>query len=248
MPRDPQRLLPHEEEEFYRSWFQKIETLFSALRGRSLLLSPADYHLALDWYRKSIPLSCVLRGIREAFYRRMAEGDLEEEILSLRWCSWAVMKEWKAYKLTAVAEEEEPGHRSAEAPEPGAGESGAVLDSLRWDLRAAIGEARRRDWDELANALEAVAGELERMGTPGDNRSTDQIEETLAILDGRMMAAVEAAFPAAEKAALDKAVGRKLKSLAAGMSADARESSRIAALASRMRLELRLPKLTLYGI
>jgi hypothetical protein len=242
-----QYVLPHEEEEYFRTWFQKIEILFAALRGRSLLLSPADYHLALEWYRKGIPLSCVLRGIREAFYRRMAEGDMEDEILSLRWCSWAVMKEWKVYKMTAVAEEDAPAAAGTPASP---GEKAAVLEGLDIDLRAAIGESRKREWHDLADRLEEIAAELEKLagGRNEAEAADDELDAALTGLDERMMAAVLDAYPAGERAALEKSIARKLKTLAASMSAEARETSRSAALVSRLRLELRLPRLTLYGV
>lgn len=52
---DFQLLLPDEETDYYDNYFTKTEALFSALRGRTLLLSPADYQLAKKWYEQEFP-------------------------------------------------------------------------------------------------------------------------------------------------------------------------------------------------
>jgi len=73
--------------DFIANYFLKIEALFSELRGRSALLSPADYQLAKGWFDRGVPLSCVLNGIRNAYSTK--------EVHSLSYCRWAVQREWK---------------------------------------------------------------------------------------------------------------------------------------------------------
>ena len=82
------------EDKLCEDYFLKIEVLFSAIRTRGLTLSPLDYDYAKTWFDSGIPLSCVLRGIRDAVYHKLACND-DEEVRSLGYCRWAVNREFR---------------------------------------------------------------------------------------------------------------------------------------------------------
>ena len=78
--------------DFIANYFLKIEALFSELRGRSALLSPADYQLAKGWFNAGVPLSCALGGMRDAHY-------YDKELHSLKRCQRTVIKRFMAEGL-----------------------------------------------------------------------------------------------------------------------------------------------------
>ncbi len=67
------------------AYFRSIEATFVALRGAPLLLSPEDYGVARDWYRRGVPLELVRSALAEVFARRRKKTD-PGRINSLRYC------------------------------------------------------------------------------------------------------------------------------------------------------------------
>ena len=64
-----------------------IETEFFRLKGRSGMLSPADFGRVRAWHGAGVPLAAVIEGIRIAFEDRASGRDLGvEEVNSLAYC------------------------------------------------------------------------------------------------------------------------------------------------------------------
>lgn len=245
MPTDEQETLPDEEREYYEQYFLRIEQLFAALRGRSLLLSPADYQLARQWYDRGVPLSCALRGIRAAFFRKLSEGDPDDEILSLSWCRWAVTKEWKEYKSVPTGEEKE---EESSAPQRSGDEVLAILESACFDLNRAAD--RQGNESEFAENLRVLAAEIEAIKERWGSSDLDDgsIEELLSVIDGRLLEIALIHIPAKERAKLEKTVDRKLRPHLVSMDEETRERTRATALAAKVRQHFQLPKITLFSL
>jgi hypothetical protein len=238
MKMSEQILLPSDERDYYEEYFQKIESLFAALRGRGILLSPADYQLARNWYDKGISLSCVLRGIRAAFYKKISEGDdIEEEIISLAWCKWAVNQEWKEYK--SISPGEDSPFQRLEPSEAKAEDTALVLESICFDLRQRAGGFEAQEMTELAQAVTAIADSLAAEG------DATEIDLLLEKMDSEMLDAVEKAADEEIGQKLLKAVDRKLKPFKAKMSEADYLDSRQSAFREKLRQAYALPKLTI---
>ncbi len=235
------------EQDYRKSYFDKIEALFAALRGRGLLLSPADYQLAEGWYERGIPLSCVLRGIRNAYFKKLAESEEpDEEVRSLSWCRWAVQREWKEYKTVEIeaGRDEEPASRERTGEEVV-----SILDSLAFDIHHAAARIKAGGLVEPAEALIGVAAKLSELKAgSGRNAEPERIEELLSDLDERMMAAAESAIDEKVGDKIVKYVERKLKPHRGSMDPEALEATRRSAFRSRLRMTLGLPLLTLYSL
>jgi hypothetical protein len=232
------------EEEYRRDYFLKIELLFSALRGRSLLLSPADYQLARGWFESGIPLSCVLRGIRNAYLKKLSESDdVDEEVRSLSWCRWAVRQEWKEYKSVEPAESE-----STAAATRSGEEAAAILDSLVFDIKRSADLAEAGHDTALAAALRPLAEDITALKRPAaEQQDLEQLEERLRELDERMMDAADGALGEQARAKIIKSVERKLKPHRASMPPETYEATRRNAFRAKLRMALALPLLTLYS-
>jgi hypothetical protein len=246
--KDEQGRLPEDEEKFYLDYFQKIEALFAALRGRSLLLSPADYQLAKGWFDRGLPLSCVLRGIREAYFKKLSEseGGEDEEVRSLSWCRWAVQKEWKEYRSVPVGSEE----TELSPPEKTGDEVAAILESLSYDLGRAGRAAEKRGLKELSCEIAAVDRGLAVLTGEwkGGGLQAEGLESRLQDLDGRLLEASARLLDQATLGKIEAAVERKLRRHKAVMEKEVLETTRRKAIQARLRQELVLPVLTLYTI
>jgi exonuclease VII small subunit len=247
---DKQLNLPGEEQDYYEEYFLKIEALFAALRGRSILLSPADYQLARTWYDRGIPLSCALRGIRAAFFHKMSEGDIvEDEILSLNWCRWAVMKEWKEYKSVSLQDD---SAAQFSAPERTGDEIDSILDSLIFDLNLKkivqnIGEGVSQ---QLLISLREILQRLEeaRNAWQSGTATADELEEQLQSIDDSMMKAVWEHMDESKRKKINTSINKKLKKHEARLSEEATKQTRETARMSMLRHQLRLPRITLYSL
>ena len=245
MRRDDQLRLPDEEQEYREHYFQKIEALFAALRGRSLLLSPADYQLAKSWFDKGIPLSCVLRGIRAAYLKKLAEAEEpDDEVRSLSWCRWAVKREWKEYCSVPV----EPSVTAFSPPERTGDEIVSILEGLRFDVARSSDSAASREFHELAKVLRGVAEELSELRKEWKRGKTEahELEERLQQLDERMMSAAESYLDEETRSKIERSVSRKLRQHADSMDEEILEKTRRCATRSKVRMTLQLPILTLY--
>lgn len=241
---DFQLLLPDEETDYYDNYFTKTEALFSALRGRTLLLSPADYQLAKKWYEQGIPLSCVLRGIRAAFFYKMEKDEDYEDILSLSFCKWAVTKEWKEYKKVTVEPEEEAPFN---IDEKSGDETDAILDSLLFDLHKSIFKLKEDGQEDLSLELhQAHAAIAEEKANWSKEPDFQKLEKSLAEIDERMLELVLIGAPVQAKKAT-QAVNRKLKGMDVNLDAKTLKKTKEQAVKAKLRELLKLPRITLYS-
>jgi hypothetical protein len=249
MKDDNQLNLPGEERDYYEEYFLKIEALFAALRGRSILLSPADYQLARTWYDREIPLSCVLRGIRAAFFHKISEGDIEDDILSLNWCRWAVMKEWKEYKSVTLEGE---SASQLSAPERTGDEIDSIMDGLIFDLnlKRIIENVGEGDSQRLLNALREILTNIEAARNDWQKGSVtvDELEEQLQAIDEAMVREVWECMDAEKREEINSVLNKKLKKYESSLSEVAMERTRVTARISILRHQLRLPRITLYSL
>ncbi|HUX07557.1 MAG TPA: hypothetical protein VMX35_09620 [Acidobacteriota bacterium] len=235
------------EQDYTKSYFLKIEALFSALRGRSLLLSPADYQLAKGWFDRGVPLSCVLRGIRNAYFKKLAESEEpDEEVRNLSWCRWAVQREWKEYKTIEIeaARDEEPVSSKQTGEEVV-----SILDSLVFDLRHAAERSRVSERTEPGEALIAMAAKLAALREfCGRTPDLGELEEQLRDLDEQMMSAAESAIDEETRKKIARSVEQKLKPHRDSMDSETLEATLRSAFRSKLRMTLGLPLLTLYSL
>ena len=203
-----------------RDYFRAVEEQFVELRGAPLLLSPADYQVARRWWSDGVPLDVVRAALEETFVRRAERGD-ERQIQSLRYCAHAVDAAWKRAR-----EQRRADRREVVAPI----DVGPRLEALASALPATL-----EGVEEWRSEVRALTG------------SARAVEERLAELDGRLVAAAAAALPAAARRALDERVERGLGALDRGLGASELEGARVRLFEQALRRELGLPVLTLFA-
>lgn len=243
MPTGPEQLnLPDEELEYYQNYFTRIESLFAALRGRAILLSPNDYQLAKSWYEKGIPLACVLRGIREAFYKKLADEEYEEDaILSLSWCRWAVMAEWKQHKRSHTMPEE----REVYSGEVSSDQRKQIIESFVFDLR--LSQERLDDsHNDLRELLESAAVELG--GLADSAAENDETEGILTLLSTKLRRELWEQAPEKRKKKIETSVRRSLKKHQQGMEAAVYAETLLSACQSRLAADLGVPVFSLHTV
>ena len=247
MSGDDQPRLPDDEQYYYANYFLKIEGLFAALRGRSLLLSPADYQLAKSWYERGVPLSCVLRGIRAAYFKKLADAEEpeDEEVRSLSWCRWAVVREWKEYRSVPIGSPE----GELAPPEKTGDEVDAILDGLLFDIAHARDRQFAAGCEGLALRLDELHAETVELRTSQSGGAVDLefLEARLRELDEGMLSAAEENLDSEIRKKIERSVSRKLRPHAKAMGAGTLERTRRAAFRAKLRTVLDLPLLTLYS-
>jgi len=124
-----------------REYIEAIAQELSSVRGRGLLLSPADAQLALSWHAREVPLAAVIAQVRKAarLRARSTARGAAEMMLSLQALAPAL---------------DRLGARRRPAPrEP---------EGLCTQLRAAArcpGLAARAAWESLADRAEQLLAE-----------------------------------------------------------------------------------------
>jgi len=124
-----------------KEYIEAVADELARVRGRALLLSPADMQLALSWHAAQVPLPAVLAEVRKAARLRARASGLRgaaEMLVSLQ-------------ALAPALERLKP-RRPALAATPG----------LEAELRAAArrpGLAARAAWESLAGAAERLLAE-----------------------------------------------------------------------------------------
>jgi hypothetical protein len=201
-------------------YFQSLEEAFIRLRGAPLLLSPKDWQVAQRWRASGIPLDFVITAMAEVFARRRERGS-EDRVSSLRYCARAVESAWRRAEELAgpVRRSEEPG----------------------LDVRArltALARSIPAGWPDAESIAQRV------LALEGDAAA---IESALIAIDDAMLEAAAKRLDAAEAAALDSWVERRLEPLRARF--DAAELARAAGrLRSReLRRRAGLPLLSLFS-
>src|SRR5215468_11923523 len=136
----PQMLMARGQGLTAKEYIEAVAQELGKVRGRGLLLSPADAQLALSWHAARVPLAAVITEVRKAARLRPRSGPARgaaEMLISLQ--------------ALAPALERHRAPRPAPAPE-----------GLREQLRAAAlapGLAARPAWESLADAAERLLAE-----------------------------------------------------------------------------------------
>ncbi len=211
------------------AWIRAVEERFRALRGRPLLLSPADFERARAWYGQGIPLWLVLETIEEVF-REAARRRPPVRPRSLAYCEPAVLEAFEEWKRRRA-----PGRPAGRRKE----ERDAAVDVIDRALRAVEGSrapaaAREPARQRLVEARDRIR-RGEAMDLPG----------LLSEVDEELAEACLATLPAGEIAALQQAVEQELSPWTSQMSPEVLEQASHAALLRRARERFGLPDLGL---
>ena len=215
-----------------REYFSAVETEFIRSRGTPFLLSPKDFALMRRWRDLGIPLGDVLAGIGEAFARR-AERGAAGRVNSLSYCEGAVLESWERGAAARV------GKGSA----PIEGRGPAVTEVLR-ELEGRVRDLGARE-PRLLEAASRAAQSLARLGSSG--KTAEQIEDSLARLEKKLLREIEAGLDPEESAALELEVSARLAPEKERM--DPRALRRTAEILKRRKLRALhgVPPLTLLG-
>jgi hypothetical protein len=125
-----------------KEYIEAIAQELGRVRGRGLLLSPADIQLALRWHAAQVPLAAVLAEVRKASRLRVRVSGVRgaaEMLVSLQALAPAV-----------------------ERMKPRRAPPGVPVGGLATELRAASRRpdlAARRSWESLADAAESLLAE-----------------------------------------------------------------------------------------
>lgn len=124
-----------------KEYIESIAHDLARVRGRALLLSPADVQLALAWHAANVPLAAVLAEVRKAARLRVRAAGVRgaaEMLVSLQALAPALDR-----------------LKSRARPSP---VRGGLADELRAAARRP-GLAARGAWESLADAAEHLLGE-----------------------------------------------------------------------------------------
>jgi hypothetical protein len=215
-----------------REYFSAIETEFIRRRGTPFLLSPKDFGLMRRWRELGIPVGDVLAGVGEAFDRR-AERKAAGRVNSLSYCEGAVLEAWEKGAAARVGK-----------VMPFSEGRGPQLDASLVELEDRVRELVTRE-PRFLEAAERAVRSLSRLRSGG--KTPEQVEDSLARLDKKLLREIEARLDPAESAALDGEVAARLAPEAERM--DPRALRRTADILKRRRLRALhgVPTLTLLG-
>jgi hypothetical protein len=203
-----------------KAYFDAIEDTFVRLRKASILLAPADYHVARRWYLKGIPLALVQRVLEQVFIR-YRERDAKKPLNTLRYCKRAIEAAWsEVQQLTA------PGRRTEVEPLDVAPRLAAIADALPEEIPGR---------EELASRVLGLAGESEA------------VEGALAELDRELLERAAAGLDDGARSELDTAVESTLATLAARLPPEDLASARERLRRQLLRRRLSLPVLSLFS-
>lgn len=204
-----------------QAYFRALEEHLLALRGKSTLLVPADWHAAFEWRRRGIPLDLVRRVMSELAARQKARRS-RRGVSSLRYFRAAVERAWE------------------EQLELGAGgvaprfDPGPPLDDRLRALAAAI-PATVPGAEALRAQIAALAGEME------------EVETALVELDRRLLAAVDAALSPGARERVARRVEAAIRPLAGALPAEERSLLAERLRAQALRAEGGVPLLSLFA-
>ena len=148
-----------------REYIEAIAQELGRVRGRGLLLSPADARLALSCHAAHVPLAAVLAEVRKAGRLRARGGPARgtaEMLVSLQALAPALERLCARRAIAEPAPAGLGGQLKAAARRPGLAARGA-WESLADSAERLIAEAgAERYWTEAVRALKAALRELPR--------------------------------------------------------------------------------------
>jgi hypothetical protein len=229
------------EDEYYRA----VEETFVRRRGAAMLLSPRDWNLIGEWKDAGIPLRVVLQAIDnifEGFGRRAPTG---RRINSLSYCRQEVLALHEVYQGLHAVEAGRP--LSAEAA-AGVAAAARHLGRLARRVRAAMAGASEAGRDRLVGCLARVAADLKnlRKEIKGGVWDPHLLEQRLRRFDEDLVAASRESLSKSEIDALEGAAELALGRAGDRMTPEAREGTRLTALAALLRQATGIPRLTLF--
>lgn len=227
----------------YFNFFTEIEHRFQQRRGSLLMLSTLDWALIETWRDAGIPLEAVLRGIDTAFDRhdaKHARNPRTRKVNGLAWCSQAVAEaaEQAAEATTgtlipgaveAAATGFEPTPVAAYLNRNAAKVAAATLPGIAAEV-AATTAARLRD----------LAGTL----TP--TTPLESLDRNLAILEEKLLNALQIAAPEEDLLRLREQAARELAPYRGKMQAVQIKQVQAQFLHKRLFEAYALPRLSLF--
>jgi len=199
-------LRAHNALENYFNYFTEIEERFQQRRGSILLLSTLDWALIETWRDAGIPLEAVLRGIDTAFDRYDARKTRANarRVNGLAWC---------AQEVITAAEEMREASIGMAKPQTDAATAGleqarvaAHLEEAATQLRTApVTGIAAQTAAETADRLTGLA-EGVRLQPP----NLEELEQTLTVLEEKLINAVVATTSEADLTALREQSAREL--------------------------------------
>ncbi len=146
--------VPHEDDIGHVTYVERVTSLFLALRGTGLFLSPRDMETILEWWDAGLPLSTVLRGMARGAERLHARNQPIRSLGRLKRHVTAAHRGRPREAWTAADRFGEPACGRANAIEPG--EKRARIDALIDDHLEALRALERREPGEPAVVLDAA--------------------------------------------------------------------------------------------
>ncbi len=203
-----------------QAYFEVIETVFVRLRGAPLLLSPADWQVAREWFEAGIPLDLVRQTLESVFARRKERG-ARGRIQSLRYCADSVWQAWdETRELEAGGVRQTVATMNVQARLSGI--SGSLPEGL----------PDREEWVERIEGLSGTSAE---------------VEKSLAELDAQLLAAVERSLNEPDRKRLTARVDAVITGLQTRLPDDEIESARDRIRRGSLRELARLPLLSLFS-
>jgi hypothetical protein len=186
----------------YFNYFTEIEEHFQKARGTSLfLLSPLDWALIETWKNGGVPLEAVLRGIDTAFAKWRSRKVKTQMVNSLAFCAQAVLTEAQLMAGTV-----QPAGGKAAPP--------FSINELRSYLTGNAA-AMRDEHREIAQALERLAGEMER-----HYENLEGLEQRLTVLEEKLIAELRACRTEEQLLEARRELDRQLRPYRGKMTAD----------------------------
>jgi hypothetical protein len=160
----------------YFNYFTEIEEHFQRRRGSLLLLSTIDWALIETWREAGIPLAAVIKGIDSAFDKYDARKNKARvrRVNGLAYCAQEV--------ISAVEDMQEAAVGAAPA-RPSSADQGFEQERIATHLVAAAEQLRAGSITEIAERLEALAGEV-RTTMP----HLEELEQSLTVLEEKLFA------------------------------------------------------------
>ncbi len=202
-----------------------LEREFLRLRGKAMLLGPADWELACDWYRRQVPLELVLTEMLRLFERQRERGS-KRGISSLRYFRAAVEAAWSELQ----------GVRSGGYLAPPA----APLDIAR--------ELKRLE-QELPDDLPDRERWIAELKTVQDSSrsSIATVEARLGELEERLYDQLFLSLSDSERLAVEDLANRLSSKVGLEIPERERDAVRRTILRQILRQQFSLPRLTLFS-
>jgi len=209
------------------AYYQAVEEYFVSRRGDPLLLSNADWNLVRRWRLAGLPLRVVLRGIKDALDAHQQGWSRDRKVGSLAYCAREV----------DVARER--WERALTGGDEGGGERGRALAAFAQALEQASGLGPR------SRAVAATLSDELRARVGG---SLQELTRWLALVETRLVEALQAEETEQERASREQAVDAALVSWCSRMPARVVEQIRRESLVRRTLEAHGLPRLSLFHL